>query len=119
MTPNDVKPTTHQRDLANLPPALLPLIERPQDWAVVWGERHKAAATEQRAASNDGNGFNGNGSKYGIDEIEQIIREGAPAGADRSGVFHAVIGHLWAAVGMSIAYLNTCSNTHMALVAGI
>jgi hypothetical protein len=33
MTPNDVKPTTFQRDLANLPPALLPLIERPQ-WCV-------------------------------------------------------------------------------------
>jgi AAA domain len=68
-------------------------INRVFDWAVVWGERHKAAAAEQRAASNDGNGFNGNGSKYGIDEIEQIVREGAPAGADRSGVFHAVIGH--------------------------
>jgi AAA domain len=68
-------------------------INRVFDWAVVWGERHKAAAAEQRAASNDGNGFNGNGSKYGINEIEQIVREGAPAGADRSGVFHAVIGH--------------------------
>jgi hypothetical protein len=68
-------------------------IDKAFDWAVVWGERHKAAAAEQRAASNDGNGFNGNGSKYGIDEIEQIVREGAPAGADRSGVFHAVIGH--------------------------
>jgi hypothetical protein len=33
MTRNDVKPITHQRDLANLPPALLPLIERPQ-WCV-------------------------------------------------------------------------------------
>jgi primase-polymerase (primpol)-like protein len=33
MTPNGAKPTTHQRDLANLPPALLPLIERDQ-WCV-------------------------------------------------------------------------------------
>jgi primase-polymerase (primpol)-like protein len=33
MQPNGVKPTTVQHDLANLPPALLPLIERPQ-WCV-------------------------------------------------------------------------------------
>jgi hypothetical protein len=68
-------------------------IDKTFDWAVVWGERHKAAAAQQRAGSNDRNGFSGNGSKYGIDEIEQIVREGAPAGADRSGVFHAVVGH--------------------------
>jgi AAA domain len=68
-------------------------IDKTFDWAVTWGERQKAAAIEQRATSSNGNSFNGNGSKYGIDEIEQIVREGAPAGADRSGVFHAVIGH--------------------------
>src|SRR6266436_3855616 len=33
MTRNDVLPTTHQRNLAKLPPALAPLIERPQ-WCV-------------------------------------------------------------------------------------
>jgi hypothetical protein len=33
MTRNDVKPTTHQRNLAKLPPALAPLIEREQ-WCV-------------------------------------------------------------------------------------
>jgi hypothetical protein len=67
-------------------------IDKVFDWAVSWGERRKAAAAEA-AAPIGGNGFNSNGSKYGIDEIEQIVREGAPAGADRSGVFHAVIGH--------------------------
>ena len=33
MADSDVRPTTHQGDLAKLPPALAPLIERPQ-WAV-------------------------------------------------------------------------------------
>ena len=41
-----------------------------------------------------GNGFNGSdGSGYSIDQIEQIVRSGAPAGANRSNVFHTVVGH--------------------------
>ena len=69
-------------------------IDRVLDWAVVWGERRKAAAAEA-AAPATGNGFNGsgNGSGYSIDQIEQIVRTGAPAGANRSNVFHTVVGH--------------------------
>ena len=44
-------------------------------------------------ARTDGNGLNGNGSKYSIDEIELIVRNGAPAGANRSDVFHGIVGH--------------------------
>ena len=62
------------------------------DWAVIWGERRKAAAAEAAAPIN-GNGFNGNGSGYGIDQIEQIVRTGAAGRQNRSDVFHAIVGH--------------------------
>ena len=71
-------------------------IDRLIDWGVVWGERRKAAAAEAAVtglARTNGHGFNGNGSKYSIDEIELIVRNGAPAGANRSDVFHGIVGH--------------------------
>src|SRR5262245_4044014 len=61
-------------------------------WALVWGERHKAAAAQEKVAS-EGNGFDSRGCRYSIDEIEQFVREGAPPGTNRSDVFHAIIGH--------------------------
>jgi AAA domain-containing protein len=61
------------------------------DWALVWGERRKAAA--EQATSNKGNGFDSSGCRYSIDDIEQIVREGPPAGANRSDVFHTIVGH--------------------------
>jgi hypothetical protein len=63
------------------------------DWAIVWGERRKAAAAEAEQALHGGNGFDSSGCKYTIDQIEQIVREGTPAGTNRSDVFHAIIGH--------------------------
>jgi hypothetical protein len=82
------------RELAN--------IDRVIDWGVIWGERRRAAAAEAAAMVTAGTGFNsGNGSSYSIDEIEQIVRAGAPAGVNRSDTFHAIIGHYlgvgWAA----------------------
>jgi hypothetical protein len=76
-----------------LDPAIRELsnIDKVIDWALVWGERHKAAAAEQKPIK--GNGFDSSGCKYTIDEVEQIVREGAPAGANRSDVFHAIVGH--------------------------
>jgi hypothetical protein len=32
--------------------------------------------------------------RYTIEQIEAMIRNGAPPGSDRSAVFHAIIGHL-------------------------
>jgi hypothetical protein len=63
------------------------------DWALVWGERRKAAAAAEQATSGTGNGFDSSGCKYSIDELERIVREGPPAGANRSDVFHAIVGH--------------------------
>src|SRR5262245_1601673 len=75
-----------------LDPAIRELsnIDRVFDWAIVWGERRKAA--EQKAPI-DGNGFDSSACKYIIDQIEQMVREGAPAGANRSDVFHMIVGH--------------------------
>jgi AAA domain len=66
------------------------------DWAIVWGERRKAAAAAaEQAVSAAGNGFNGggNGSGYSVEQIERIVREGAPAGENRSDLFHSIVGH--------------------------
>jgi hypothetical protein len=67
-------------------------IDKVLDWSVIWGERRKAAAAAA-AAPADGSHFNGNGSGYSVDQIEQIVRAGAPEGANRSDTFHAIIGH--------------------------
>jgi hypothetical protein len=66
-------------------------IDKVLDWGVIWGERRKAAAAA--AAPVNGHTFNGNGSGYSVDQIEQIVRAGAPEGANRSDVFHTVVGH--------------------------
>src|SRR5262249_40665021 len=74
------------RELANIDSVI--------DWAIVWGERRRAAAAETAAkVAAPTNGLNSNGCKYSIDEIEQIVRAGAPAGANRSDVFHSIVGH--------------------------
>ena len=63
------------------------------DWGMVWAERRKAAAAEA-AAPPSGNGLNGsNGSGYSVDQIEEIVRSGAPAGKNRSDLFHVIVGH--------------------------
>jgi hypothetical protein len=65
-----------------LDPAIRELsnIDKVFDWAVVWGERRKAAAAAEQAP-HGGNGFDSSGCKYTIDDVEQIVREGLPAGA--------------------------------------
>jgi hypothetical protein len=67
-------------------------IDRAIDWGITWAERRKAAALEV-AAPLSGNGFDGSGCKYSVDQIEQMVRNGAPDGANRSDVFHTVVGH--------------------------
>ena len=67
-------------------------IDRTLDWAVIWGGRRKAAAAPPPSLSKSLNG-NGAGCGYSIDEIERIVRSGAPAGDNRSDLFHTLIGH--------------------------
>src|SRR5262249_24145032 len=77
-----------------LDPAIRELlnVDKVFDWALVWAERRKAAAAQEKVAS-EGNGFDSRGCRYSIDEIERFVREGAPPGTNRSDVFHAIIGH--------------------------
>jgi hypothetical protein len=58
------------------------------DRATRWAERrqHKDAKTK-----NGGNA--GTAGRYGIDEIDRIVRDGAPDGTNRSDTFHSVVGH--------------------------
>jgi AAA domain len=69
-------------------------IDKVFDWALVWGERRKAAAAAEQAvlAGINGNG-GGDGCAYSVEQIEQIVRAGAPAGANRSDLFHTIVGH--------------------------
>ena len=67
-------------------------IDKVLDWGVIWGERRKAAVMDAAALSG-GNGFGRGGCKYSIDQIELIVRNGAPAGVNRSDVFHSIVGH--------------------------
>ena len=67
-------------------------IDRLLDWAVAWGERRRAAAAP--AEPVDGNGsFSSNGCGYSVEQIEHIVCAGPPQGANRSDLFHAIIGH--------------------------
>jgi hypothetical protein len=69
-------------------------IDKTIEWALVWGERRKAAAIEaaQLKRIGAGNGFDG-GCGYSVEQIEQIVREGAPDDANRSDIFHTLVGH--------------------------
>jgi hypothetical protein len=66
-------------------------VDRVVDWAVTWGERRKA--TQNKAHASSDNGFDSSGTTHSIDEIDKLVREGAPAGGDRSALFHTVVGH--------------------------
>jgi AAA domain len=68
-------------------------IDKVFDWALVWGERRKAAAAEQAVLTvGKGNG-GGDGCGYSIEQIELIVRTGAPPEANRSDLFHTIVGH--------------------------
>ena len=81
-----------------LDPAIRQLtnIDKALAWALVWGERRKAAAGEAAAKTTliDGKGFNGgDGCGYSVDQIELFVREGAPETENRSELFHTIVGH--------------------------
>lgn len=55
-------------------------IDKAFDWALIWGERRKATAAE--AAQINEHAFLSNGPGHDVEHIEQLVFEGAPAGAD-------------------------------------
>ena len=60
--------------------------------AAAWAEQHKA---KPEPVNNGSIGFNSTGvlGAYSIDDVERIVAEGAPAGTNRSDMFHALVGH--------------------------
>ena len=90
------------RELAN--------IDRVLDWAVVWGERRKAAAAAARAS--DGNGFEQQRVRLqrSIRSSRSCVR-GTPAGPTAATVSIRSSAIMSAAAGTLNRYLRTCSNT--------
>jgi hypothetical protein len=68
-------------------------IDKVFNWALVWGERRKAAAAEQAVLTVGKGNDGGDGCGYSIEQIELIVRAGAPPGANRSDLFHTIVGH--------------------------
>jgi hypothetical protein len=63
-------------------------------WGIVACERRKSATMEAAAAERiNGHDFNAGGPGHDVAYIEQLVREGAPPGGNRSDMFHTVVGH--------------------------
>jgi hypothetical protein len=58
------------------------------DRAVVWAQQRQTKLSKSKPEINAGTT-----GQYSIDQIEQIVREGAPDGANRSDTFHGIVGH--------------------------
>jgi hypothetical protein len=61
------------------------------DRAVIWAQQHQQKLSRAKPASSSVTA--GTAAQYSIDGIDQIVREGAPDGANRSDTFHAIVGH--------------------------
>jgi hypothetical protein len=62
------------------------------DRAVVWAEQQQQKLNKTRPVGRSSFAA-GMTAQYSIDQIERIVREGAPEGANRSDTFHAIVGH--------------------------
>src|SRR5262245_15993685 len=62
------------------------------DRAVVWGQQqhNKQSKAKPKPGSTPSTSIIG---QLSIDEIERIVQEGAPPGANRSDTFHSIVGH--------------------------
>jgi hypothetical protein len=61
------------------------------DRAAAWVERRKDSGSSP-PSSDSGSTL----ARYGIEDIERAVREGAPESVNRSDLFHAIVGHYWA-----------------------
>jgi hypothetical protein len=89
-------------------------VDRVFGWAIIWGERRKAAAAETQF---NGHSFNAGGPGHDIDHMERIVREGAAAGANRSDIFHTVVGH-YLGCGWSVEQIDEHLRQFPAGIAG-
>jgi len=79
------------------------------DRAVIWAQQHQQKLSKAKHTSS--NITAGTAAQYSIDEIEQIVREGAPDGANRSDTFHAIVGH-YLGCGWSIEQIVALLEQH-------
>jgi hypothetical protein len=63
------------------------------DRAGVWAQQFQQKLNKAKPAAAGSSFTSGTTAHYSIDQIEQIVRKGAPDGANRSDTFHAVVGH--------------------------
>jgi len=66
-------------------------IDAQLDRTVIWAQQHQQKLNKVKPAGSKITA--GTMAQRSIDEIEQIVREGAPADANRSDTFHAIVGH--------------------------
>jgi len=85
------------------------------DRAVIWAQLHQQKLSRAKPASTIVTP--GTAAQYSIDAIEQIVREGAPAGANRSDTFHAIVGH-YLGCGWSVEQIVALLEQHSDGVGG-
>jgi hypothetical protein len=69
-------------------------IDALMDYAVVWGQQHQRQIKLSKSKDTSKPVITaGTIAQCSIDEIERIVQEGAPDGANRSDLFHGVVGH--------------------------
>jgi hypothetical protein len=61
------------------------------DRAVIWAQQHQQKLSKAKPAGSKITA--GTMAQRSIDEIERIVREGAPAGDNRSDTFQGIVGH--------------------------
>ena len=81
-------------------------------WALTWAEQKKAAREAAKPRNGhavlEGREFGGG---YDVEFVDQAIREGAPDGANRSDLFHSIVGHLLGA-GLDAAAIEKKLRQH-------
>jgi len=80
------------------------------DRAVIWAQQHQQKLTRAKPAGSSITA--GTMAQYSIDAIEQIVREGAPAGTNRSDTFHAVVGH-YLGCGWRVEHIVSLLEQHL------
>jgi hypothetical protein len=70
----------------------LPNIDESIEWLAGYVERRRQSATQPVNCAVT-NGYSNGLSRYSVEQIETFVREGAPPDANRSDLFHAIVGH--------------------------
>jgi hypothetical protein len=63
------------------------------DRALIWAQQRQHKLNKTRSKSSEPSPGAGTMAQCGVEEIERIVEEGAPEGANRSDTFHGIIGH--------------------------